>query len=161
VSFEDAKAYAAWLSRKTGKTYRLMSEAEREYAARAGTSTPFWWGATIAPSQANYDGRYVYAGGVAGENRQRTLPVDALPANPFGLYQVHGNVWEWVEDCYNATYAGAPADGSAWASGDCNRHVLRGGAWNYAPSSLRAAVRLPSAPIERRSYFGIRLARSL
>jgi formylglycine-generating enzyme required for sulfatase activity len=161
VSFEDAKTYAAWLSRKTGKTYRLMSEAEREYVARAGTSTPFWWGAAIAPSQANYDGRYVYGGGVAGENRQRTLPVDALPANPFGLYQVHGNVWEWVEDCYNATYAGAPADGSAWASGDCNRHVLRGGAWNYAPSSLRAAVRLPSAPIERRSYFGIRLARSL
>jgi formylglycine-generating enzyme required for sulfatase activity/uncharacterized caspase-like protein len=161
VSFEDAKAYAAWLSKKTGKTYRLLSEAEREYVARAGSSTPFWWGASIAPSQANYDGNYVYGSGVKGEYRQRTLPVDALAANPFGLHQVHGNVWEWVEDCYNVTYAGAPADGSAWTSGDCNRRILRGGAWNYAPASLRAAVRLPSGASERRGYFGLRLARSL
>jgi formylglycine-generating enzyme required for sulfatase activity len=161
VSFEDAKAYAAWLSNKTGKTYRLLSEAEREYVTRAGSSAPFWWGASIAPNQANYDGNYVYGSGVKGEYRQKTLPVDALSANPFGLYQVHGNVWEWVEDCYNATYAGAPADGSAWISGDCNRHMLRGGAWNYAPASVRAAIRLPSAPSERRPYFGLRLARSL
>jgi formylglycine-generating enzyme required for sulfatase activity len=161
VSFEDAKAYAAWLSKKTGKTYRLLSEAEREYVARAGSSTPFWWGASIAPSQANYDGNYVYGSGVKGEYRQKTLPVDALPANPFGLHQVHGNVWEWVEDCYNVTYAGAPADGAAWTSGDCNRRMLRGGAWNYAPASLRAAVRLLSGTNERRAYFGLRLARSL
>ena len=94
----------AWLSRKTGKTYRLLSEAEREYVARAGTTTPFWWGSTISTSQANYDGNYTYGGGPKGEYRQKTVPVDSFQPNPWGLYQVHGNVWEWVEDCWNDSY---------------------------------------------------------
>jgi formylglycine-generating enzyme required for sulfatase activity len=91
VSWDDAKAYVAWLSRRTGRTYRLLSEAEREYVARAGTTTPFWWGTSISTGQANYDGNYTY-GGRKGEYRQRTLPVDSFQQNPFGLYQVHGNV---------------------------------------------------------------------
>ena len=104
VNWDDAKAYVAWLSRKTGKTYRLLSEAEREYVARAGTTTPFWWGSTISTSQANYDGNSTYGSGSKGEYRQKTVPVDSFQPNPWGLYQVHGNVWEWTEDCYKDSY---------------------------------------------------------
>ena len=97
VSWDDAKAYAAWLSRRTGKTYRLPSEAEHEYVARAGTTTPFWWGFSITPRQANYAGDSTYAGGGSkGEWRRRTVPVDSFEPNPWGLYQVNGNVWEWA-----------------------------------------------------------------
>jgi formylglycine-generating enzyme required for sulfatase activity len=108
VSWHDAKAYVEWLSRKTGKTYRLLSEAEREYAARAGTATPFWWGSSISTEQANYDGNLVYGGGPNGEYRQRTLPVESFQPNPWGLYQVHGNVLEWTEDCSNDNYPAKP-----------------------------------------------------
>jgi len=101
VSWNDARAYVAWLARKTGKIYRLLSEAEREYVTRAGTTTPFWWGNSISTSQANYDGNSAYAGGPRGEYRGRALPVESFDANPWGLHQVHGNVWEWVEDCWN------------------------------------------------------------
>jgi formylglycine-generating enzyme required for sulfatase activity len=102
VSWDDAKAYVAWLSKTTGKTYRQLSEAEREYVTRAGTTTPFWWGNSISTSQANYDGT-----SVNGEYRQQTLPVGSLQPNPWGLYHVHGNVWEWVEDCNHGSYSGA------------------------------------------------------
>jgi formylglycine-generating enzyme required for sulfatase activity len=103
VTWDDAKAYAAWLSKKTGKTYRLPSEAEREYATRAGTTTPFWWGSAISPQQANYNGTAdpYQGGGSKGEWRKATVPVDGFKANPWGLYNVHGNVWEWTEDCRN------------------------------------------------------------
>ena len=101
VSWNDAQAYASWLSRKTGKTYRLLTEAEWEYAARGATRTPFWFGSSISTSQANYDGNYAYGGGRKGEYREKTVPVGSFAANPFGLYEVHGNVWEWVEDCYH------------------------------------------------------------
>ncbi|MGE3989901.1 MAG: SUMF1/EgtB/PvdO family nonheme iron enzyme [Pseudorhodoplanes sp.] len=161
VSWDDAKAYLAWLSRRTGKTYRLPSEAEREYVARAGTTTPFWWGATISSQQANYDGTSTYGDGRKGEYRRRTLPVDSFQPNPFGLYQVHGNVWEWMEDCWNGSYAGAPADGSAWTAGDCGRRVLRGGSWNYYPEALRSADRDASTSSYRGIYNGFRVARSL
>jgi formylglycine-generating enzyme required for sulfatase activity len=101
VNWDDAKAYATWLSRKTGKIYRLLSEAEREYATRAGTTTPFWWGSSITPKQANYDGSAepYKGGGSKGEYRKATVPVDSFEASPWGLYQMHGNVWEWTEDC--------------------------------------------------------------
>src|SRR5262252_2968505 len=92
VSWDDAKAYVGWLSRKTGKTYRLLSEAEREYVTRAGTTTPFWWGSSISTSQANYNGNYIYGNGVKGEYRLRTLPVDSFEPNPWGFYQLHGNL---------------------------------------------------------------------
>jgi formylglycine-generating enzyme required for sulfatase activity len=135
VRWEDAKAYVAWLSRKTGKPYRLLSEAEREYVTRAGTTTPFWWGASISSRQANYDAKFPYpAGGEdKGEYRRQTVPVDSFDPNPWGLYQVHGNVYEWVEDCWHANYDGAPGDGSARTEPDCADHVVRGGSWNFAP----------------------------
>src|SRR5262249_30260931 len=96
VSWHGAQAYVAWLSRKTGQGYRLLTEAEWEYAARAGTTTPFWWGSAISADQANYDGSYVYRNGPKGEYRRQTVEVDSFRPNDWGLYQVHGNVWEWV-----------------------------------------------------------------
>jgi formylglycine-generating enzyme required for sulfatase activity len=161
VSWKDAKNYVAWLSRKTGKTYRLPSEAEREYVARAGTTTPFWWGSSISTSQANYDGNFTYGGGQKGEWRQKTVPVDSFAPNPWGLYQVHGNVWEWTEDCRNRSYAGAPEDGSAWKSGDCNIRVLRGGTWRSRPRSLRAAIRDESLAGLGSHLLGFRVGRTL
>jgi formylglycine-generating enzyme required for sulfatase activity len=159
VSWNDAKTYLAWLSRKTAKPYRLLTEAEREYVARAGTTTPFWWGATISTGQANYDGNYVYGDGVKGEWRRRTVPVDSFEPNPGGLYQVHGNVWEWVEDCWNESYAGAPADGSAWAAGDCTRRAMRGGSWFNKP--VDAAAREQNDAAFRYHSYGFRVARAL
>jgi formylglycine-generating enzyme required for sulfatase activity len=148
VSWEDAKAYVAWLSRKTGKSYRLLTEAEREYVTRAGTTTPYWWGASISKDQANYDSH-------------ETVPVDSFKANPFGVYNVHGNVWEWVEDCWHDSYAGAPNDGSAWTSGSCEYRTLRGGAWNDRPRDRRAADRFRYHPDLRIDDLGFRVARSL
>jgi formylglycine-generating enzyme required for sulfatase activity len=161
VSWDHAKAYAAWLSRKTGKTYRLLSEAEREYVTRAGTTTPFWWGSSISPKQANYHGNDTYGGGTKGEYRQRTVPVDSFEANPWGLFNVHGNVWEWTEDCWNDSNRGNPGDGSARTSGDCTRRVVRGGSWVVSPQFLRAAYRFRLASDIRDDYFGFRLARTL
>lgn len=163
VSWDDAKAYLAWLSRKTGKTYRLLSEAEREYVARAGTTTPFWTGSTISTSEANYDGNYTYGGGSKGEYRRQTVPVDSFQPNPWGLYQVHGNVWEWTEDCWNNSYDGAPTDGSAWTGGNCNRRVLRGGSWRNHPRNLRSAFRFDYSTSDRidAKSLGFRVARTL
>jgi formylglycine-generating enzyme required for sulfatase activity len=161
VSWKDARSYLAWLSRKTGRTYRLMSEAEREYVMRAGTTTPFWWGSSIATSQANYNGTLTYAAGAQGENRQQTLPVDKFQPNPWGLFQVHGNAWDALEDCYHASYAGAPADGSAWTLEDCAAHVVRGGSWLNPPAFLRAAHRGRFLPDVRAPNLGFRVARTL
>ena len=141
VSWDDAQTYLRWLSRKTGVEYRLLSEAEWEYAARAGTTTPFHFGSTISTDQANYDGRYTYGGGRKGINRLRTVPVGSFPSNAFGLHDVHGNAWEWVEDCWNRSYAGAPSDGAARTSGDCNVRVLRRGSFIAHPWGVRSAGR--------------------
>ena len=142
VNWNEAKDYIDWLSKKTGKEYRLLSEAEREYVARAGSTTPFWWGRSITPALANYNGTAepYKGGGSKGEYRGKTLPVKSFKPNPWGLYQVHGNVWEWVEDCWNENYHNAPSDGSANTTGDCVR-VLRGGSWDNDPENLRAAYR--------------------
>ena len=161
VNWSDAKAYVAWLSQKTGKTYRLPSEAEWEYAARAGSTRPFWWGGTISPDNANYNGTYVYNGGAKGQYRARTLPVDSLQANAWKLYNVHGNVWEWVEDCWNDSYAGAPKDGSPWTTGKCTLRVLRGGAWANYPKLLRAAARFHYGLRTRSAIIGFRVVREL
>jgi formylglycine-generating enzyme required for sulfatase activity len=167
VSWNDAKAYVAWLSKTTGKPYRLLSEAEREYVTRAGTTTAFWWGSSITPDQANYDGRFSYPfSGVLGAKelyRQRTLPVDSFSPNPWGLYQVHGNVRDWVEDCYyyHRGYAAAPTDGSAWTSVDCKAHVFRGGSWDSFPRFIRAADRNGDRSDLRVNDIGFRLARTL
>ncbi len=162
VSWNDAKAYVAWLSTNTGASYRLLSEAEREYVARAGTTTPFWWGASITTEQANYDGTEVYAGGTKGEYRARTLPVKSLKPNPWGLYQVHGNAFDWVEDCWHDSYIGAPTDGSAWTAGQCKSRLIRGGSWDSYPWILRSAYRRDvSFPEYRYNLIGFRVARTL
>jgi formylglycine-generating enzyme required for sulfatase activity/uncharacterized caspase-like protein len=161
VSWDDAKAFTAWLSKTTGKTYRLLSEAEREYATRGGANTPFWFGSSISTTEANYDGGSSYGGGAKGEYRGHTLPVDMFDPNPFGLYQMHGNVYDWVEDCWSATYQGAPTDGSARTAQSCARHVLRGGSWFDPPVMLRAAHRAGFYPGYRSGWIGFRVARSL
>jgi formylglycine-generating enzyme required for sulfatase activity len=160
ISWDDAKSYAAWLAKKTGKSYRLLSEAEREYVTRAGTTTPFWWGNSISTSQANYNGT-PYGGGAKGEYRGRTVPVDSFEPNTWGLYQVHGNVYEWTEDCWHANYRGAPADGSFWTGGDCSSHVIRGGSWDYDAEYLRSASRLGYAADTRADWLGFRVGRTL
>ena len=141
VYWDDAKQYVAWLSRKTGKNYRLLTEAEWEYVARAGTTTAFNTGASIDPMQANYDSRISYAGSPTAASPGRTAPVGSYPANAFGLYDVHGNAAEWVEDCWNGSYAGAPSDGSAWTSGNCTLRIQRGGSWDDGPRPARSAAR--------------------
>jgi formylglycine-generating enzyme required for sulfatase activity len=173
VNWEDAKAYVGWLSKKTGKSYRLLSEAEREYVTRAGTTTPFWWGPSISPNQANYIGTETYnEGSKKGEYRRKTMPVDSFPPNRWGLYQVHGNVWEWVEDCYHKNYSGMPPamkDGAAPWITECEKRtsslddyrVLRGGAWNNLPQALRSATRLREPAAARYNSVGFRVARTL
>lgn len=161
VSRADAESYVAWLARRTGANYRLPSEAEWEFLARAGTATPFHTGHTIAPSQANYDGTFAYGDGVGGAFRQRTLGVASLRANAFGLHDVHGNVWEWVADCWNDSYHGAPTNGGAWRAGDCGKRVQRGGSWSNAPKDVRSAVRNWRAADHRDANSGFRVVREL
>jgi formylglycine-generating enzyme required for sulfatase activity len=162
VSWDDAKAYVAWLSRKTAKSYRLPSEAEWEYAARAGTTTPFSFGATITSEQANYDGSTGYGTGPAGVNRQRTTPVGSFPENAFGLHDLHGNVWEWVEDCWSDEYTAAtPANGAPFLGANCEGRVMRGGSWEDYPGEVRAAARVGSNTDDQSWSDGFRVARSL
>jgi formylglycine-generating enzyme required for sulfatase activity len=163
VSWNDAQAYARWISQISGKPYRLLSEAEREYAARAGSQTAFWWGESISTAQANYGGTGPsYNGSPQGEWRRATVAVSSFKPNPFGLYNMHGNVSEWVEDCFHDSYSGAPSDGSAWTtscSGDYR--VLRGGSWINYPAYLRSPNRNSSTPDNRINGLGFRLARTL
>lgn len=163
VSWEEVKAYCIWLSEETGRTYRLPSEAEWEYACRAGTAKAFWWGDTITPDQANYDGSIAYHDGSKGKYRQQAVVVSEFQPNPFGLYQMHGNVWEWCEDEWHDNYLGAPTDGSIWISADHpdDSRVVRGGSWNFNPYWLRAAYRTNFMVTERLSILGFRLAAEL
>jgi formylglycine-generating enzyme required for sulfatase activity len=162
VSWNDAQAYVVWLTKTTGKPYRLLSEAEREYVTRANTTTPFWWGASISTKEANYDGTATpYGRGETGIFRQAAQPVDQYAANPFGLYQVHGNVSEWVTDCWRNAYPGTATNGAAWTTGDCSRRVVRGGSWFDAPQRLRSAARSGFYPEYRSKMIGLRIARPL
>jgi formylglycine-generating enzyme required for sulfatase activity len=161
VNWDDANAYASWLTKVTGKPYRLLTEAEREYVARAGSTMPFWWGASITPTQANYNGAFKYAGGPKGEFREKTVPVGNFPPNPWGLFEVHGNVLEWCEDVWHENYNGAPTDGSAWLDGDARRRVVRGGSWDSSPRSIRSAYRTSRYAEIRASTHGFRIARTL
>jgi formylglycine-generating enzyme required for sulfatase activity/serine/threonine protein kinase len=156
VSWESATAYAKWLSEKTGKKYRLPSEYEWEYAARAGTKSDYSWsGQYVGKNQANCDG----CGG-QWDNKS-TAPVGSFSANKFGLYDLHGNVWEWVEDCWNYSYKGAPVDGSAWLLGDCDRRVMRGGSWFDHPSTLRVSNRGHGDSHAGFEYIGFRLVQEI
>ena len=164
VSWEDASAYVRWLSQKTAKPYRLLTEAEWEYAARANTATSRYWGddgdqacsfangADLAAARqwvnANCDDRHAY-----------TAPVGSYRANAFGLHDMLGNVGEWTQDCWNGNYHGAPVNGSAWLSGDCAMRAVRSGAWDDAPTGLRAAYRVGSPTTIRLYSRGFRVAR--
>ena len=158
VSWDDCGAYVAWLnalvSGRADIPYRLPSEAEWEYACRARTTTPFWWGSSISTAQANYDGNLTYAGGKKGRDLKRTARVDSYPPSPWGLFQMHGNVWEWCDDTWHSNYEGAPTDGSAWAGDDVSR-VLRGGSWSFNPRYLRSAIRLRFQPGGRGNVPGL------
>ncbi len=177
VSWDDiTKEYLPWISKKTGKTYRLLSEAEWEYAARGGPEAKeggrlrYWWGNDASHEQANY-GKDECCGGLkqGKDEWEYTAPVGQFPANPFGLHDMHGNVWEWVEDCYHDSYKGAPSDGATWTTGACEksidgkdvRRVLRGGAWGVNPQYLRSASRYWYLPDNWFSYVGFRLVRTL
>jgi len=154
VSWHDAKQYVAWISRKTGKTYRLLSEAEWEYAARAGTTTRYAFGDTIREGQAQYSERSL-------GSTDKTVEVGSFPANRFGLHDMHGNVWEWVEDNWHPNYKGAPIDGSVWPGGDSSMRVNRGGSRVDMWVHLRVAYRSRDSPDSARPVVGFRLARTL
>ena len=146
VSGRDAQAYCTWLAAQSGHNYRLPSEAEWEYACRAGTTTPFHIGEQLTPEQANFNGNTTYNGSAEGEYRARTLPVGSFPPNAFGLHDMHGNVLEWCQDRWHDNYQGAPDDGAIWNAGDAASRVLRGGSWDNAPQLCRAASRVRGAP---------------
>ena len=152
VSWNDAKSFIKKLSEQTGKEYRLLSESEWEYMARAGSTTRYPWGDEVDSSKANY------------ESEDGTVPVGSYSANAFGVHNTSGNVSEWVEDCWHKTYKDAPTNGSAWLSaseGDCERRVLRGGSWYYYPRFLRSAYRDRNFVTSRFVNFGFRIARTL
>ncbi|MBL8882370.1 MAG: SUMF1/EgtB/PvdO family nonheme iron enzyme [Hyphomicrobium sp.] len=190
VSWKDAQAYVEWLSKKTNSQYRLLSEAEREYVTRASAFTPYWWGRTISPQQANYDTRQRQAQAATtaqkGRNKRGitisteslgaaadapqpppsspnwgTKDVNSFTANPWGLFNVHGNAGEWVQDCWNASYVGVPLDGSAASSGDCSKRVIRGGGWSYWPEDIRAAYRETTVADQKYFHVGFRVAKTL
>lgn len=161
VSITDAQAYAAWLTQRTGRTYRLPSESEWEYAARAGTTGPYWWGYAVrrdGQAMANCDGC-----GSAWDN-QRTAPVGQFEMSAYGLFDMHGNALEWVADCWHPTYERAPHDGAPWLLGNaatCDAHITRGGSWLYVPDWLRSANRVRVAAIYVSYSIGFRMARTL
>ena len=171
VSWNDANSYAEWLTRATGEAYRLPSEAEFEYALRAGSKDRYWWGdrpPTRVLGNFTGDGDHSrtkrswtrgfprYADGHWGP-----APASSFPANPFGLFDVDGNVSEWVADCWHDSYLRAPEDGSAWVNRGCERRVVRGGSWGSAPDQIRSAYRVASRPDVRSGRIGFRVARDL
>lgn len=159
VSWNDAQDYVAWLSHKTGYEYRLPSESEWEYATRAGTTNRFNTGDCVTTDQASFEGSVPPHGCPTGIDFPQTLRVASFASNSFGLYDTHGNLWEWVQDCWNPNYVGAPKDGSAWMSGDCSRAILRGGSFADPGDFLRSAHRGIDLPRDDR-IGGFRVARA-
>jgi formylglycine-generating enzyme required for sulfatase activity len=154
VSWRDVQAYIAWLSQKTGKRYRLPSEAEWEYAARGGTKTTFWWGRDVG-------NRFANCRDCGGGAQQQAVTTGTFAANPFGLFDTAGNAAEWVEDCWNDSYRGAPKDGAAWSSGQCGQRVLRGGSFDSQARYVRSAARFRYDADVRYYANGFRVARDL
>jgi formylglycine-generating enzyme required for sulfatase activity len=155
VSWNDAQRYMAWLSKITGKGYRLLTEAEYEYAARAGTQTAYPWGDEVGSNHANCEdcgSRW---------DATQTAPVGSFAPNQFGLYDMVGNAWEWVEDCLHEDYTHAPLDGSAWMTGDCSHHRIRGGSWASVADELRSSNRSRSATDDRLDIISFRVGRNL
>jgi len=154
ISWNDAQAFVTWLSQKTGKTYRLPSEAEWEYAARGGTNSTFWWGRSIVSGTANCED-------CSGTPPRQTLPAGSLRPNPFGLFDVAGNAAEWVEDCWNDSYRGAPRNGSAWTTGQCRQRGIRGGSFASKAPLIRPAARFKYDQDVRYYANGFRVARDM
>jgi len=154
VSWRDANQFTEWLRKKTGKPYRLPTESEWEYAARSDSDSAFWWGEEMMADA-------VSCRGCATPSSKRPEPVGSFPANPFGLHDMNGGVWEWVSDCWHSSYAGHPADGTSWESSDCRQRVLRGGSWRNDPSYLRSASRFYYDATVRYSVNGFRVALTL
>jgi formylglycine-generating enzyme required for sulfatase activity len=166
IVWDDAVAYVEWLSAQTGKRYRIPTEAEWEFAARAGTRTNYWWGDQPSHEYANYGSGqpgWFPVGVVEGRDQwEFTAPVGQFPPNPYGLYDMQGNVWEWVADCWHDTYAGAPTDGSARGGGDCGNRVMRGGSWGYNPKFMRASSRVKVFwGVLSFLYYGVRVGRDI
>jgi formylglycine-generating enzyme required for sulfatase activity len=155
VSWEEAQGFVTWLAKMTGKNYRLLSEAEYEYATRAGTLTIYPWGDDIGVNNANC--------GVCGSawDKRQTAPVGSFAPNKFGLYDMVGNTWQWVEDCFHPGYQSAPTDGSAWMSGCEGRHVIRGGSYLTSAPYLRSGARLGGATLVSNYGPGFRVGRTL
>lgn len=180
LSWSDAVSYVNWLAAKTGKPYRLPTEAEVEYATRAGTTTSRYWGdsqeeqckwlngadATLVAAfpGGGYSDEIDYANGHVVECSDgfiQTSPVGSFPPNPWGFYDILGNTFSWTADCWNSDYVGAPTDGSAWTTGLCTQHVIRGGSWYFHPGAPHSTFRHPSGGGSRQEFTGLRLARSL
>lgn len=161
VSYNDSQNFLTWLNGKTGQSYRLLSEAEWEYVARAGQEGPFGSGYDMSAQYANFDGKAPYGTGAKGEYLRKTQPVGQYEPNAFGVYDMHGNVYEWVEDCWNANHNDAIGDGSARTDGDCNFRVMKGGSWVTHGYQTRAAARIRYVTDYRYDDYGIRIARTL
>jgi formylglycine-generating enzyme required for sulfatase activity len=158
ISWHDAVELCRELSKRTGRVYSLPGEAQWEYACRARTTTPFHFGETITPKLANYNGNYPYASGPIGAYRKQSVEVGSFHPNAFGLYDMHGNIWEWCADPWHETYKGAPPDGKIWESGGSpHLRVLRGGSWSNLPIVLRSACRLRLGQSVRPGNWGVRL----
>ncbi|MFM7514770.1 MAG: formylglycine-generating enzyme family protein [Cyanobium sp.] len=160
VSWHEAMEFCRRLSQRTGRRYTLPSEAQWEYACRAGTTTPFHFGETISSELANYDGAEIYGDGPKGEFRNQTTDVGIFPANAWGLHDMHGNVWEWCEDHWNPNYEGAPEDGRSWLDESAKKNefrLLRGGSWYNLPRDCRSAFRSDFHPVNRYGSFGFRV----
>lgn len=155
VSWADARAFAEWLSSGTGRRFRLPSEAEWEYAARGGTTTLYWWGDMPNPDMANT------AADTGKDTYPNTAPVGRFPANPFGLHDMLGNVWELVEDCRKPSYEGAPADGTAWIDKDCDSRAVRGGAFGSVARGMQSAARGAAGEHFDSAGMGFRLAEDM
>jgi len=160
VSWNDAREFCARLSKKTGRVYDLPSEAQWEYACRAGTTTPFYFGETITTDLANYVGQHTYLSEPKGIYRHQSTEVGSFPPNALGLHDMHGNVWEWCADPWHDNYEGAPTDGSVWETGgDRSQRLVRGGSWHDPPGLCRCAVRLKFGRDEGEDFVGFRVVK--
>lgn len=161
ICYDDTQKFISWINGKTGETYRLLSEAEWEYVARAGQVAPFGNGFDISSKQANFDGKAPYGTAAEGHYLRKTQVVGQYEPNAFGIYDMHGNVYEWVEDCWNEDHSGAAGDGSARTDGDCKFRIMKGGSWAAHGYQTRAAARIRYVTDYRYDDYGMRLARTL